>query len=44
MVLWRPIGDARVVRWEWVSGCRSFLLEAKGREEKGDRIGGIVEG
>lgn len=34
MVLWSldaPAGDAKVtVRWEWVGGWRSTLIEAKG--------------
>jgi hypothetical protein len=30
--------------WECVSGWRSTLTEAKGRGERGDGMGGFVEG
>jgi hypothetical protein len=35
-----------VVRWEWVNGWRSTLIEAKGRRERGGRIrccGGVTK-
>lgn len=52
LVLWRFVapanGDASEVRWEWVGGCGSTLLEAKrrgdgmgscgGKARKGDKI------
>jgi len=31
LILWRINGDVRAVRWEWVSGWRSTLIEVKGR-------------
>jgi hypothetical protein len=30
-------GEAKEVRLEWVNGCRSTLIEAKGRKRKGRR-------
>jgi hypothetical protein len=38
------LGDVRVVRHEWVNGWRSPLIEAKGREERGDgmMVGGLL--
>ena len=32
-------GNARVVRWEWVNGWRSTLIEAKGRVNRGKSWG-----
>ena len=36
LVLWRlgvlELGDARVLSLAWVSGCRSTLIKAQGRE------------
>jgi hypothetical protein len=37
-------GDARGVRWEWMDGWRSTLIEAKGMGQRGDGMGGFVEG
>ena len=46
MVLWKldspEKGDARGVRWEWVGGCGSTLLEARGREMRCGYIEGIL--
>lgn len=47
MVLWRlgapAQGDGRAVSLERVSGWRSTLIEARGREKRG-RNGEVVEG
>ena len=40
MVLWRldapTKGNARVVRWVWIGGRGSTLIESNGRRERGD--------
>jgi hypothetical protein len=37
LILWNLLaaasGDAKAVRWEWVGGCGSILIEAGGRRK-----------
>ena len=48
MILWRldvpAQADATAVRWEWVNGWRSTLIETKGRGERRMGWRGFVEG
>ena len=37
-------GNARVLRWKWVSGSRSTHIETNSRKEMGDKMGVMRRG